>query len=363
MKNNYFPNLNGLRFFSALAVIIHHTEQIKSWIGIKNSWHNGSINLMGKLGVVMFFVLSGFLITYLLLEEKSYTRSISVKKFYIRRILRIWPLYFLIIILSFFLFPKIQYLEVSNWQDFTYQNFIYKISLYIFFLPNLVPYLFAGGYYCGICWSIGQEEQFYLVWPWLVKKFKNIEIVGWFLIIIYNLIKIGFIISQHYFVLTTRQSALISFYNDYSIDCMIFGGLLAYYHYTNHKIIKLLFHKNIQTITIAIIFTLLTLGIRPPNFYLELYGLFFGIIVLNLAVNKDSIIDLEHKILNYLGKISYGIYIYHFVIVVFVIKTLNHFSINNYIVQYMTILLIVILVSNLSYNYFENYFLKKKNSF
>jgi len=66
----YFPNLNGLRFIAAFLVIIHHIEQTKSIFKIENYW--GAIpfiGIIGKLGVVLFFVLSGFLITYLLLEK------------------------------------------------------------------------------------------------------------------------------------------------------------------------------------------------------------------------------------------------------------------------------------------------------
>jgi peptidoglycan/LPS O-acetylase OafA/YrhL len=62
----YFPNLNGLRFIAAFMVIIHHLEQIKFVLGLKNYWDNSFVLVIGKLGVILFFVLSGFLITYLL---------------------------------------------------------------------------------------------------------------------------------------------------------------------------------------------------------------------------------------------------------------------------------------------------------
>ena len=99
MKKVYFPNINGLRFIAALLVIIHHTEQIKDILGLSNYWSTPIIRSIGGLGVLLFFVLSGFLITFLLLDEESTTGTISIKKFYIRRILRIWPLYYLILIL------------------------------------------------------------------------------------------------------------------------------------------------------------------------------------------------------------------------------------------------------------------------
>src|SRR5688572_27055191 len=104
----YFPNLNGLRFIAAFLVIIHHIEQLKSFSNIDNYWGTVPfIDIIGKLGVVLFFVLSGFLITYLLLAEERSFKRISIVKFYIRRMLRIWPLYFLIILLAFAVLPGI----------------------------------------------------------------------------------------------------------------------------------------------------------------------------------------------------------------------------------------------------------------
>ena len=92
MKKIYFPNLNGLRFIAAFMVIVHHVEQFKSLFGLENVFHESPfISIVGKLGVVLFFVLSGFLITYLLLVEEEVTGTISIKSFYIRRFLRIWP--------------------------------------------------------------------------------------------------------------------------------------------------------------------------------------------------------------------------------------------------------------------------------
>src|ERR1700741_1236659 len=94
----YFPNLNGLRFIAAFLVIIHHIEQIKSILHLPNYLGRiPCISKIGKFGVVLFFVLSGFLITYLLLTEENTFKKISVRQFYMRRILRIWPLYFLIV--------------------------------------------------------------------------------------------------------------------------------------------------------------------------------------------------------------------------------------------------------------------------
>ena len=98
----YFPNLNGLRFIAAFLVILSHLEWIKMTEGMENYASAPFIKNLGSLGVSLFFVLSGFLISYLLLQEKKDTGDISIKNFYVRRILRIWPLYYITVILAFF---------------------------------------------------------------------------------------------------------------------------------------------------------------------------------------------------------------------------------------------------------------------
>ncbi len=90
----YFKNLDGLRFIAALFVILEHTSEYKASMvpGYSNVFKY-YFNDLGRYGVNLFFVLSGFLITYLLFTELKKERSISVKKFYARRVLRTWPLY------------------------------------------------------------------------------------------------------------------------------------------------------------------------------------------------------------------------------------------------------------------------------
>ena len=105
-KHVYFSGLTGLRFFAAFVVILCHVEEFKSIWNIRetNTWDLHFFSLMGELGVTFFFVLSGFLITYLLLMEKERMGTIAIKQFYMRRVLRIVPLYYLIIFLGLFIF-------------------------------------------------------------------------------------------------------------------------------------------------------------------------------------------------------------------------------------------------------------------
>ena len=208
----YFPNLNGLRFIAAFLVIIHHIEQIKSFLKIDNYLEViPFVGIIGKLGVVLFFVLSGFLITYLLLAEEQKYKKISIKKFYIRRILRIWPLYFLIILLSLLILPNISIFTLPGFgKDVVHQYLFFKIILYAVFFPNLVFTLFGMVPYAAHTWSVGTEEQFYLVWPIILKYFKKFRIVLMFLIIFLYLI-IAQVISSHYTNFIPNKNVIVSF--------------------------------------------------------------------------------------------------------------------------------------------------------
>ena len=194
----YFPNLNGLRFIAAFFVIIHHIEQIKSISNIDNFWDNPFVGIIGKLGVVLFFVLSGFLITYLLLTEEYSFQKISIRKFYMRRILRIWPLYFFIITLAFLVLPNINLFVLPNFgKDVIYSNLFSKLLLYVIFLPNLVLPLLGIVPYASHTWSIGTEEQYYLVWPVILKYLKKHRI-SLMILIIASYLAFRFFLQTHY---------------------------------------------------------------------------------------------------------------------------------------------------------------------
>jgi peptidoglycan/LPS O-acetylase OafA/YrhL len=113
-KIKYFLNLNGLRFIAASTVVIHHVEQTKDLYGFKNYFGNATVQLIGSMGVTLFFVLSGFLITYLLLQEKAVHQTVQLGKFYMRRVLRIWPLYYLVVLLGLFVFPHLPFFQVPE---------------------------------------------------------------------------------------------------------------------------------------------------------------------------------------------------------------------------------------------------------
>jgi peptidoglycan/LPS O-acetylase OafA/YrhL len=195
VKKIFFNGLNELRAFAALSVIFYHIELFKNRDHIGSlfdiSFFSYFIGRLGKNGVYLFFVLSGFLITYLLLKEKEKYKTILFKKFYLRRVFRIWPLYFLIIILAFFVFPYIEVFKIPNQESASWYRMIYEFLLFCFLLPNLASSIriFPFLPFASHTWSIGVEEQFYLIWPILIKKIKNRWVLMSLVILIYLMIK------------------------------------------------------------------------------------------------------------------------------------------------------------------------------
>lgn len=370
----YFKGLDGLRAIGALSVILGHLELIKSEFSIPNLIHLSFYkNTSGHLGVILFFVLSGFLITYLLMVEKNKFKTISIKRFYFRRMLRIWPIYYLILLLLLFVFPNIIQLPYSAKPEFANLLDNYP-TLLIFFLmaPNLMAFGIpgiGGGFHLS---SIGTEEQFYLFWPLLIKWFKNIMIP-------ITLIFFGFAIApnfcdyinNHYFTKASNLYAFIEqlrlFFEYFKIDCMALGGIFAYIYFNKKtKLLNIIFNRYTQIFSLLIGFGCWAFGIRIHYFKDEFYALFFAVIILNTAVNPKKIISFDYKWLNYIGKISYGIYVYHWIIILFVLNFIIQFKENSLVfnsILYVGSIGITILIAHFSFFKFESYFLKFKDRF
>lgn len=162
---SYFKGLNALRFFAASLVVLHHTATIGKKDGLFDLCDWGLFR-NGANAVNFFFVLSGFLITYLLLKEHDQTGTISIKQFYLRRVRRIWPLYFLLIIIGTLLLPlAFGLVGIDYRMPYTLSQTWYY---FLFFFPILVLFHY-GHHFLEPLWSIGVEEVFYLLWAPLFK--------------------------------------------------------------------------------------------------------------------------------------------------------------------------------------------------
>src|SRR5215831_2717119 len=118
MKHKRFYNLDGLRFFAAMFVALGHIEVIKSRFGLASFSNSSFLMNIGPIAVTFFFVLSGFLIAYLLMLEQQKNQSsgkkINITIFYKNRILRIWPLYYILVLVVYFVLPHFSLFNYSG---------------------------------------------------------------------------------------------------------------------------------------------------------------------------------------------------------------------------------------------------------
>jgi peptidoglycan/LPS O-acetylase OafA/YrhL len=362
MKKLHFPGLNGLRFIAAVLVIIDHTELFKSYLGMPTLWANSYSAYLGAFGVSIFFVLSGFLITYLLLEEQK-VGSIQIKHFYLRRILRIWPLYYLLVLLGFFVAPHLDFLQVPNYSTEMGES-LERLLLFTGLAANVAFVYFPTVAFANILWSVAVEEQFYLLWPHVIKIKQKLLWIMLFLLV-------GYLALKLYAGNLDRQLELLVIRTRFS--AMILGGIGAYLVFTKHALISYLYSR-ITQVLLFLVFGLLLLD-KVDFKSLELFqDEFLSLVVcgliLNIATNPNSILKLEYPLLNYFGKISYGLYVYHLFAVVIVLKLMpvvlplqDWSPWISYPVSLGLILLLTTGISHLSYKYFESYFLRKKVKF
>ncbi len=365
---DYFKGLYALRFFAALLVLLNHAEIIRAKNRLPNfKWMR--IPHGGENGVNFLFVLSGFLITYLLLKESNSTGTVNIRYFYLRRILRVWPLYYLLVIIGTLVMPILYHTLYPAYKPpFVLGQVWYY---YVFFLPGFVTFLFGFNFLSPL-WTIGVEEVFYLIWAPLFKLFKRNIL---FLLLAVFFIKVTLIAIAHFYI---RNKIFVYLVNVYSFEHMAIGGLGAYFLFNRQKPVAELaiYNRWAQLVVYAILvahlafisiinYPLWTLIFKTAFLSKMLIDFTFLYLIIGVSVAENSIIKLNSKVLNYLGDISYGIYMYHmlalFVVVVFLKKYLLSMDpLLSTAIFYTALVGIVLMVSALSKAYYENYFLRLK---
>ncbi|RDI58371.1 acyltransferase family protein [Flavobacterium glaciei] len=349
----HFRGLNGIRAFAAVAVLFSHTMGDLKHFGLHSI--DTSLNL-ASYGVTMFFTLSGFLITFLLLKEKdkSEESSINVKNFYIRRILRIWPLYFLYLIICINLYYIFSIPYDSNYLIF-----------YVFILANVPLILQQSLPFIGHLWSIAVEEQFYLFWPWIAKINKDKILKSSIILLLFLLLLKYLFFAVHIFYGYKIPLIAITVTRFY---CMIIGCIAAILFYKKSKIINYLTSVYFAVFCWSIIFLSIVDKFQISSALIdhEIISIVTVGVILTQINRKNFIIDLDTKPFNFIGKISYGMYVYHPVIIFFFIKFLGAFKMDiwyNYIIVFFLITLTTILLSYVSYVFFENKFILMKDKY
>lgn len=342
------PNLTSLRFILALLVVLFHTPE---FFGNRNLpyFNDYSLFLRGNESVWMFFSLSGFLIIRQLFNEKIKTNSINLKRFFLNRIYRIFPLYYLVLIFGFIHYQII--LPKLGFQFENSYNILEGILLSVTFFSNIFLTYSPGGI-LEILWSIGIEEQFYIVIAplfYFLPKSK-LKTTLMLLTVVYLLL----FISNIYPLMTEYKMYFFFF---------TFSGFCSVYFEKTY--FNKLFSNLIYLITIIYFSSNLFKNNLSENQYYVFSMILFGLFI--TVLSKKPIFILENRTLKYLGTISYGIYMLHAIAMQTVGLVYIKLQIENKIPEYLyifsytfLIILLTLIMAHLSYKYYESYFLKFK---
>ncbi len=369
----YFKNLDSIRFIAALMVFLGHAVSPSyQYLPIKNTIWEKLLNTMsnGGTGVSIFFVLSGFLITYLLISEYELNLKISIKKFYIRRVLRIWPLYFLVVAFSFLIYPFLKSLIGMN--NPLGSNFIYHLTfLSNFDVINIEKFCYGSDAMSqNITWSVSIEEQFYLFWP-LIFLFlpKRLWIYSILLVIIGSIL----------FRIINNNDGVVLYFHTFSVllDLGI-GGLMALLIKSNKKFRT--FFENSSTLTHITLFIFsFCLVFWVDTLFSFNYGaaisrvfisLSFALIISAQAITKrESKFNLGNmSFAHKWGKYTYGIYLIHPIAltIIDILFRIMHFPKTNFITLFSIgaiSFIFTLFLSKISFRYYESRFLSLKDKF
>lgn len=341
LKQKHFGNINGLRFICISMVIWHHS--------IPPAAQGITALARGFLGVDFFFILSGFLITTLLLRETRTYGDFSLRDFYVRRIIRIIPVYYFVITFvgGYYVFIKGQSEYLELWPH------------YYLFLSNFLTEDIPG---LAISWSLAVEEQYYMMWPllMLLVPLRYIWVICVILITL-NVLGIIGIFGQSdlfwgplYFHLPNATYAPI-----------IMGSLSAIL--LDNRVGFRMLHKAaggyaaalIGMICLGVVIQLAPPDIRGlPNLIIHLLMTF---VLIALVIQEKTILSpfLKRPIITRIGAVSYGIYLYHLIALYIVNRAgaLLFTELNPWVIL-VTYFILSYLIAELSFQTLERWFLR-----
>jgi len=312
LQTTLLPQLDGLRGIAVLLVLWFHFPFIAGSPGSQAFTDVGHKIRSGTIGVDVFFALSGFLITRILINERVITGTISFSNFYFKRSLRIFPAYYISIIFCIIMFRLPD-------QEMVY-NLLYLTNY------NLANYMPNNDHSSPLAhtWSLAVEEQFYLLWP-LLLAFVPMRHVRMTTAVVVPAIAVGTMVLTCLFVSTLQADALIFGATPIRMLTLSFGAYLAC---REHDRSPLSGRQGYALIVLAVCWLFATQVAREWDYttspvYHSLGTLGFAFLALGVLA---SILQprfgragvpqrmLKWRPLRYVGRISYGLYLYHYVI-------------------------------------------------
>ncbi|HHF7146531.1 acyltransferase [Haemophilus influenzae] len=350
----YRPEIDGLRAIAVISVIIYHLNE---------NWLSG-----GFLGVDIFFVISGFLITGIIITEIQ-QNSFSLKQFYTRRIKRIYPAFITVMALVSFIASAI----------FIYNDFnkLRKtIELAIAFLSNFYLGLTQGYFDLSAnenpvlhIWSLAVEEQYYLIFPLILilayKKFREIKVLFIITLILFFILLATSFVSANFYKEVLHQPN-IYYLSNLRFPELLVGSLLAIYHNLSaSKQASKQASNVIAILSTLLLFSCLFLMNNNiayiPGITLILPCIFTALIIHTTSQNNIVKLCLSNKAIVFIGKISYSLYLYHWIFIAFAYYITGEKQINNQSIAIVIVLTIIFSV--LSYYLIEQPIRKSKLNF
>ena len=353
-------SLDSLRGIFAIMVVYSHIELIRSYFGLSEVFFIPIVSQLGRIGVTGFFVLSGFLITVNLLKtrEKDGSAAGKLRGFYLKRLLRIWPLYYAVILLAIFVFPHVPALHFTVPAVLKDARTLPGSHIYYYILLPQVPLAQNTVLpFAEPTWSIGVEEIFYLVIPFFplfmrVKKNAYLYVAALFIIIKYYL----FYMTEDNPTAYPVASFLLNFFNLCRFECILIGCFIGYlYHEQNKYLEKLSILHFIAAFVLLFIFSAI-IEYRSYQYYH--FAAVFAVIILYAAKNRGTF--LNNRVLAFVGKISFSLYMTHELAIVFLHNNSffrEQIDTTPFLALYIIIPLAAILLAFVVYNILERPFL------
>jgi len=360
----HFHTFDALRFFAFLKVFLFHLPNVLPGDPAME-WFRDHIKHGGGVGVSFFFVLSGFLITYILTYEKLNTGKIDLKRFFVRRAFRIWPLFYLVVIIVLLLPPDFAQhwgLHMNgggydpDWRFSLTFTENYK-SIIMDSGPKLTP--------LPVFWSLCIEEHFYIIWM-IVFFFIRPKGIPYFL---GATVLIAWVFR--FFETSIYETENVST-NDLftNIDYFAISGLLGYAVAKNYRRVADLVIRIPYAIRIGYIFAVLTLLYFQKDLFVHhdffpevlkytLFStVFAGLLIVFIPQEKGGLRIRDKHLLSWLGRISYGLYVYHLVWIHVLMKVFkyNGWDLNHWSTFGLFVLITfsgTVLTSAISYYWFE----------
>ncbi|WP_448697797.1 acyltransferase family protein [Mucilaginibacter sp. AW1-3] len=346
-KDQYFYSLDSLRGISAIAILLFHFNLLF----FKALW----------IGVPVFFALSGFLITRILVTNKIGQNYF--KPFYYKRALRIFPIYYILFFVSL-LWGCLIHVSASQWWIYLFYLQNFSISL------NMRP-IFGNGL-MQHTWSLSVEELFYLIWPLFIRLANTARVLFTAIVLYFVIIAGKIVLISLYPTASSENMLLLSFFGN--LDSLM-GGVIIGILSIEHEAAMITAAKKYFGYALAILGTVIILNYFSTgantmilevvlgcavSLFSPLCIIYFAYIPLSKVVRQI----FDNQFLRFTGKISYGIYLYHYAVYLLADALVYHFklTLNIYFIVLIK-LAVTFAIAIISWNLIESKLLKLKNRF